>query len=89
MSGADVITYDHCDVDDLAAQLTREAHERESTEGWLVITDTVFSMDRTVAPLEGICDAAEEYDAWMAHTTRQIDQCIEAFTEVGREFDVI
>ena len=29
----------------------------------LIATDGVFSMDGTVAPLEGICDLAEKYDA--------------------------
>jgi len=77
---ADVVVYDHCD----AADLRRRMDERERAdaggvsdegdgESWLVITDTVFSMDGDVAPLEGVCDAADAQGAWVmadeAHAT--------------------
>jgi len=75
LSGAEVTIYDHVDADDLAEQLAAraEACDPDREESWLVVTDSVFSMDGTVAPLERICDLAEEYGAWVmvdeAHAT--------------------
>jgi len=53
--------YAHDDMDDLETQLraARDAGARRV----LVATDGVFSMDGDIANLEGICDAAERYDA--------------------------
>jgi len=70
LSEADVVVYDHCD----AAALGEAMAERAGTaESWLVVTDSVFSMDGDVAPLEAICDVAERYGAWVlvdeAHAT--------------------
>uniref|UniRef100_A0A8C1NNK1 Glycine C-acetyltransferase n=1 Tax=Cyprinus carpio TaxID=7962 RepID=A0A8C1NNK1_CYPCA len=48
--------YKHMDLNDL--------------EEKLVVTDGVFSMDGDVAPLQGICDLAEQYDALVF-----IDEC--------------
>jgi len=71
LSEADTVVYDHCDADALAAALKDRAPARE--ESWLIVTDSVFSMDGDVAPLERICDVAEEYGAWVmvddAHAT--------------------
>ena len=51
--------YRNNDMADLRTQLeaARDARTR------LVVTDGVFSMDGTIADLEGICDLAREYDA--------------------------
>jgi glycine C-acetyltransferase len=51
--------YANRDLDDLEARLkeTQDARRR------LIVTDGVFSMDGYVAPLAGICDLAERYDA--------------------------
>lgn len=42
-------------------------------ESWLVVTDTVFSMDGTIAPLDAIADVVEAFGAWLmvdeAHAT--------------------
>lgn len=54
--------------DRAALDAGRTDHER-----WLLVTDAVFSMEGTVAPVPAICDLAEEYGAWVmvdeAHAT--------------------
>lgn len=42
----------------------------QSSRMRLVVTDGVFSMDGDVAPLQGICDLAEQYGAMVF-----IDEC--------------
>jgi 8-amino-7-oxononanoate synthase len=75
LSDAEVVVYDHCDSNALAeAMADRDAED----ESWLVVTDSVFSMDGDVAPLPAICDTAERYDAWVmvdeAHATGVFDE---------------
>ena len=75
--GADeTVVYDHADPDDLGAKLRERAADSATDaadEDWLVVTDSVFSMDGDVAPLAAICDVADEYGAWVmvdeAHAT--------------------
>ncbi|NLZ70064.1 MAG: glycine C-acetyltransferase [Clostridiaceae bacterium] len=43
----------------------REA-DRDGARIKLIVTDGVFSMDGIIADLKGICDLADEYDAWVA-----------------------
>jgi 8-amino-7-oxononanoate synthase len=74
LSGAEVVVYDHLDADDLAATMAERASDPDTAdESWLVLTDSVFSMDGDVAPLERVCDAAERHGAWVmvdeAHAT--------------------
>ena len=74
LAGAEVIVYDHCDAEDLAAKLGAAARDPATTDGsWLIVTDSVFSMDGDVAPLSDICDLAEQAGAWVmvdeAHAT--------------------
>lgn len=73
LSGADVIVYDHGDAADLARRLDDRGRRTVVAESWLVVTDSVFSMDGDVAPLRAICDAAERHGAWVmvdeAHAT--------------------
>ncbi len=51
--------YRNADLADLEAQLVAAKGARRV----LVVTDGVFSMDGTLAPLPGICDLAERYGA--------------------------
>lgn len=51
--------YANADLADLEAQLQAASGARTR----LIVTDGVFSMDGVVAPLQGICDLAERYDA--------------------------
>jgi len=53
------LRYKNCDMADLEARLKEAASARMR----LIATDGVFSMDGTIAPLDGICDLAERYDA--------------------------
>jgi glycine C-acetyltransferase len=53
------LRYRNRDLADLEAQLRSAADARYR----LIVTDGVFSMDGYFAPLEGICDLAERYDA--------------------------
>lgn len=63
-STAEIRTYDHCDLEDLESQLEAQASDGP-TDKWLIVTESIYSMDADVAPLEGICDLAAEYDAWV------------------------
>lgn len=51
--------YKNCDMAELEAQLI--AHKDARTR--FIVTDSVFSMDGTLAPLDEICDLADKYDA--------------------------
>ncbi len=51
--------YKHNDMTDLEAQLQAFAGARTR----MIVTDSVFSMDGTIAQLDKICDLADKYDA--------------------------
>ena len=51
--------YRHSDMADLEAQLVLHAGKRTR----FIVTDSVFSMDGTIAALDKICDLADKYDA--------------------------
>ena len=51
--------YKNCDMAELEAQLI--AHKDARTR--FIVTDSVFSMDGTLAPLDEICNLADKYDA--------------------------
>lgn len=58
LSRARVVRYSHSDVSDLRRIIseTTEFNRR------LIVTDGVFSMDGDIAPLDEICEVAEEHD---------------------------
>jgi glycine C-acetyltransferase len=60
--------YQHMDLADLEARL-KDARE-SGCRRVMIATDGVFSMDGHVAPLEGICDLADRYEAMV-----MIDDC--------------
>jgi len=66
LSKAQRFRYRHDDMEDLEAQLKAAEGCREK----LIVTDGVFSMDGTIADLEGICDLAERHGA-----LTMIDDC--------------
>ncbi|MFT4061888.1 MAG: glycine C-acetyltransferase [Edaphocola sp.] len=51
--------YKNCDMAELETQL--QLHKDARTR--FIVTDSVFSMDGTIAPLDEICDLADKYDA--------------------------
>lgn len=60
--------YENGNMDDLEKQL-QTANEK-GARFKIIVTDGVFSMDGLVAPLDKICDLADEYDALV-----MIDEC--------------
>ncbi|MCO8255542.1 8-amino-7-oxononanoate synthase [Haladaptatus sp. AB618] len=73
LADAETVVYDHCDADAFGAAMDHRAREAAPDERWLVVTDSVFSMDGDIAPLRRICDVAERHGAWVmvdeAHAT--------------------
>ena len=59
LSKAQRLIYRHLDMADLEERLI----EAQPARFRLIVTDGVFSMDGDIAPLERICDLAEQYDA--------------------------
>ncbi len=53
--------YANGDLEDLEKQLKQAAADKARFK--IIVTDGVFSMDGLVAPLDGICDLADQYDA--------------------------
>jgi 8-amino-7-oxononanoate synthase len=68
LSRAAVEVYRHRDLDDLSARLRRAGSRRA-----VIASDTVFSMDGTVAPVAGLAALADAHGAWLvldeAHAT--------------------
>ncbi|HEY8352121.1 MAG TPA: 8-amino-7-oxononanoate synthase, partial [Sphingomonadales bacterium] len=62
ISGAEVMTFRHNDMDHLAALL---AEHRQSFRHALILTDGVFSMDGDLAPLDEMAPLARRFDAWL------------------------
>lgn len=60
--------YNNCDMKDLETQLKQA--QVHGARFKVIVTDGVFSMDGLVAPLDKICDLAEQYDALV-----MVDEC--------------
>ena len=81
LSGAEVRLFRHNDVAH-ARELIAEAKGQV-----LVLTETVFSMDGDLAPLEALGALCEEYDAWLmsddAHGLGVVEQANPALIQMG------
>ena len=60
--------YETCNMEDLETQLKQARADGARTI--LIVTDAVFSMDGTIAPLDKICDLADSYTALV-----MVDEC--------------
>ncbi|MBN8641022.1 MAG: glycine C-acetyltransferase [Flavobacteriales bacterium] len=60
--------YENSNMEDLEQQLIKATQEGRRFK--LIVTDGVFSMDGLVAPLDKICDLADQYDAMV-----MVDEC--------------
>jgi glycine C-acetyltransferase/8-amino-7-oxononanoate synthase len=56
LAGAETVVYDHCDLDHLEWNVAKTSGRPS-----VIVTDSVFSMDGDIAPLEGIVDIARRY----------------------------
>jgi glycine C-acetyltransferase/8-amino-7-oxononanoate synthase len=56
LSRAETFVYDHCDLDHLEWGI-----EQADGRGALIVTDSVFSMDGDIAPLEGLAEVAARH----------------------------
>lgn len=90
LSGATVLEYAHCDVEDLKAQL----HQlRQNYRRCLIVTDSVFSMDGDLCPLPALLALAEQFNCMLlvdeAHATGVLGTtgagCVEHFGCTGRQ----
>ena len=66
LSRAEVVVYRHLDVEHLDWSLRRHGGRRDGRGGRLIVTDSVFSMDGDVAPLQEIVELANAYEARVA-----------------------
>jgi 8-amino-7-oxononanoate synthase len=90
LSGAKLITYNHCDLKDLKIELQRS---RSLYRRCLIITDSVFSMDGDLCPLPGLLSLADDFECMLlvdeAHATGVMGEtgagCVEYFGCTGRE----
>ena len=84
LSGATVVEYAHCEMDDLKAKLIEN---RAEFRRCLILTDSVFSMDGDICPLPELLDLADDFQAMVlvdeAHGTGVLGKngsgCVEHF----------
>ncbi|WCN36291.1 8-amino-7-oxononanoate synthase [Aneurinibacillus uraniidurans] len=69
LSKAQTFIYQHANMQDLEEKLQQAVQHKKK----LIVTDGIFSMDGTIAPLPEIVELAERYGAWVmvddAHAT--------------------
>jgi glycine C-acetyltransferase/8-amino-7-oxononanoate synthase len=63
LSRAEVVVYRHLDTEHLEWSLRRHSPRRDGGGGRLIVTDSVFSMDGDIAPLETIVEIARSWGA--------------------------
>ncbi len=88
VSGATILEYQHCDMQDLQTKLEQRSHFQRC----LILTDTVFSMDGDLCPLPEILDLANQFECMVlvdeAHATGVMGAtgagCVEHFGCTGR-----
>jgi glycine C-acetyltransferase/8-amino-7-oxononanoate synthase len=92
LARAQVAVYRHCDLDHLTWTLGRA----DTSRGGLIVTDSVFSMDGDVAPLEGLVELARRHGLRLvvdeAHGTGALGpggRGAVAEARVGDEVDVV
>jgi 8-amino-7-oxononanoate synthase len=70
LSRAQTVEYEHCNVEDLKAQLEQN---RASYRKCLIVTDSIFSMDGDLCPLPQLLDLARKFNCMVlvdeAHAT--------------------
>jgi 8-amino-7-oxononanoate synthase len=66
LSRAEVVVYRHADVEHLLWSMRRSGGRGSAQGGRLIVTDSVFSMDGDVAPLEQIVELAQASGARLA-----------------------
>ncbi|WP_036483439.1 8-amino-7-oxononanoate synthase [Myxosarcina sp. GI1] len=90
LSGATLINYNHCDLNDLRHKLTIK---RSLYRRCLITTDSVFSMDGDLCPLSELSAIAQEFECMLlideAHATGVLGKtgagCVEHFNLTGAE----
>jgi 8-amino-7-oxononanoate synthase len=88
LSGATVVEYNHCDMEDLTSKLETL---RPQYRRCLIITDSVFSMDGDLCPLPQLLDCADAFESMLlideAHATGVLGAtgagCVEHFNCTG------
>ena len=93
LSGATVIDYLHCDINDLQQKLLRY---RSQYRRCLIATDSVFSMDGDLCPLPDLIKLANEFNCMLlvdeAHATGVMGTtgagCVEYFNCTGKLIQV-
>ncbi len=93
MSKQKTVIYKHCDVDDLEKKLKKYKNRRK-----MVVTDSVFSMDGDIAPLNKIVPLCKKYNAILmideAHATGVLGEtgrgaCEYFNLKVGEDVDIV
>jgi 8-amino-7-oxononanoate synthase len=88
LSGATVMNYPHCNVEDLKTKLKDQRHRYRRC---LILTDSVFSMDGDLCPLPALLAIAEQFSCMLlvdeAHATGVLGKsgagCVEHFGRTG------